>query len=110
MEEHAASVVWPLENNLQTCWNRMKSATTGFPFTSFPTAKSPTSEYPDDQRPPLVSSGSQSRSPLLSPDGKKHQPSPRGSLGNKLENLQGMSDKIPATRRPPRSDIDTARR
>ena len=76
-----------------------------FPFAS-PTRSRASSEYElEIERPPLVSYGSRSRSPLLSPN--SGLPSP---LSEKhFETRPSMSDKIPSSQRPPRLDLDTVR-
>ena len=76
-----------------------------FPFAS-PTRSHASSEYElEFERPPLVSYGSRSRSPLLSPD--DGMPSPLSE--RHFEARPSMSDKIPSNQRPPRLDLDTVR-
>jgi hypothetical protein len=76
-----------------------------FPFAS-PTRSRSSSEYElEVDRPPLVSYGSRSRSPLLSPD--DGMPSPWSE--RHFETRPSMSDRIPSSLRPPRLDLDMVR-
>ena len=76
-----------------------------FPFAS-PTRSRSSSEYElEVEKPPLISYGSRSRSPLLSPD--NGLPSPFSE--KHFEARPSMSDRIPSSQRPPRLDLDMVR-
>jgi len=76
-----------------------------FPFAS-PTRSRSSSEYElEVEKPPAVFYGSRSRSPLLSPDEERSSPESE----KHFEAHPSMSDKRPASRRPPRLDLDTVR-
>jgi hypothetical protein len=76
-----------------------------FPFAS-PTRSRSSSEYELElEKPPLVSYGSRSRSPLLSPD--DGMPSPLSE--QHFETPSSMSNRIPPSQRPPRLNLDMVR-
>ena len=89
-----------------------QAGTFRFPFQS-PTLSLSDSEYEEghdaSERPQMSPSQSQSRSPLLEPVAAPVEPMPDTDFEQKLGAIHGMSEKVPAIRRPPRLDLDTVR-
>ena len=89
-----------------------QAGTFRFPFQS-PTLSVSDSESDEGheatERPPVSASHSHSRSPLLEPVAVPVEPMPDTDVEHKLGAIHGLSEKLPATRRPPRLDLDTVR-